>query len=80
MADPVSQKARLEQMNQILDHIRANLKNIRNTWGERSPQYVSAVEILERALVENARRLDLEFEGKELERLVGRMTLEEEDG
>jgi hypothetical protein len=80
MADRVSQKARLEQMNQILDHIRANLKNIRNTWGEGSPQYVSAVEILERALVENARRLDLEFEGKELEGLMGRMTLEGEDG
>jgi hypothetical protein len=78
MADPSSQKAKLEQMNQILDHIRANLKNIRNTWGEHSPQYVSAVEIMERALVENARRLDLEFEGEELERLMGRMRLEED--
>jgi hypothetical protein len=78
MADPASQKAKLEQMNQILDHIRANLKNIRNTWGERSPQYVSAVEIMARALVENARSLDLEFEGKELEGLMGRMRLEED--
>ena len=64
---------RLEQMNQVLDYIRSNLKNILCTWGERSPQYESAVEIMERALLENARRL--KFEDAELEELMGRMEL-----
>ncbi len=49
----------LEQMNQILDYIRTNLRNIRNTWGDSSPQHQSAVEVMERALVDNARRLML---------------------
>ncbi len=65
---------RLEQMNQVLDHIRSNLKNILNTWGERSRQYEAAVGIMERALVENARRLQLE--DAELEGLMGKMRLD----
>ncbi len=64
---------RLEQMNQVLDYIRSNLRNILSTWGERSPQYESAVEIMGRALIENARRL--EFEDAELEELMGKMRL-----
>lgn len=64
---------RLEQMNQVLNYIRSNLKNILSTWGERSRQYASAVEMMERALVENARRL--KFEDGELEELMGRMEL-----
>jgi uncharacterized protein YukE len=66
---------RLEQMSQLLDYIRANLRNIRRTWGEASPQYESAVEIMERALTENARRLD--FGEVELEELMGKLKLEE---
>jgi uncharacterized protein YukE len=66
---------RLDQINQLLDHIRVNLRNIRRTWGEASPQYESAVAIMERALVENARRLD--FGKGELEELMGKLKLEE---
>jgi uncharacterized protein YukE len=70
-----SKEERLEQMNQLLDYIRANLRNIRRTWGEASPQYESAVGIMERALTENARRLEL---GEvELDELMGKMKLEE---
>ena len=64
----------LEQMNQILDHIRTNLRNIRNTWGGSSAQYRSAVEIMERALVENAARLKLQH--AELDELMGKLELE----
>ncbi len=70
MASPTT---RLEQMNQILDHIRTNLRNVRNTWGESSAQYQSAVEIMERALVENAARLKLQH--AELDELMGRLEL-----
>jgi len=66
---------RLEQMNQLLDHIRANLRNIRRTWGEPSPQYESAVEIMEQALTEHARRL--EFGEGELDELMEKLKLEE---
>ncbi|KAF7512196.1 hypothetical protein GJ744_002358 [Endocarpon pusillum] len=63
----------VEQMNQLLDYIRSNLKNIRCTWGKGSRQYASAVEMMEGALVENARRL--RFEDAELDELMGRMEL-----
>lgn len=65
---------RLEQMNQILDYIRTNLRNVRNTWGESSPQYQSAVEIMERALTDNAKRLS--FKDSELEELMDKMKLD----
>ena len=64
-------------MNQILDHIRTNLRNIRNTWGESSLQYRSAVEIMERALVENATRLRLQ--NSELEELMSSLDLDDDD-
>jgi uncharacterized protein YukE len=66
---------RLEQMNQILDYIRSNLRNIRNTWGASSQQYQSAVEIMERALKDSATRLVLK--DSELEELMGQMSLED---
>jgi hypothetical protein len=72
MANP---DERLKQINQILDYIRTNLINIQNTWGAGSPQYRSAVEIMERALVENATRLM--FKESELEDLMGKLHLEE---
>lgn len=64
---------KLDQMNQILDHIRSNLRNVRNTWGGSSPQYRSAVAIMERALIENATRLKMQ--DSELEELMGRLDL-----
>lgn len=64
---------KLDQMNHILDYIRSNLRNVRNTWGESSPQYRSAAEIMERALIENAARLKIQ--GSELEELMGKLDL-----
>lgn len=64
---------RLEQMNQTLDYIRTNLRNVRNTWGDSSPQYRAAVEIMERALTDNATRQMLK--DSELEELMGKMNL-----
>jgi uncharacterized protein YukE len=73
-----STDTRLEQMNQILDHIRSNLRNIRNTWGESSAQYRSAVGIMERALMENAARLQVQ--DSELEELMGKLDLRDDGG
>lgn len=64
---------RLEQMDRILDYIRTNLRNVRNTWGPSSPQYQSTVEIMQRALSENQMRLKVE--DAELEELMGKMSL-----
>lgn len=66
-------------MNQILDYMRANLRNIRKTWGEASPQYQSAIEMMGKALMENARRLEFAEAGLELEELMGKMKLLEDE-
>jgi hypothetical protein len=47
----------LKLLELVLDHIRANLVNIRNTWGAESVQYKSATEIMEQYLEENTKRL-----------------------
>lgn len=68
---------RLEQMDQLLDYIRANLRNIRSTWGESSAQYRSAVEIMERALIDNATRMRLDdWRMKELMDKMDKLTVE----
>lgn len=64
----------LGQMSQLLDYIRANLRNTRNTWGESSPQYRAAVEIMDRTLLDNATRLKLG--DSELGELMDRMRIE----
>ena len=69
---------RLDQMSHILDYIRSNLRNVRNTWGESSPQYQSALEIMERALTEND--TCLKIPDSELEELMGKLDLNRDAG
>lgn len=64
----------LKLIEQVLDHVRANLVNIRNTWGAESVQYKSAAEIMERYLDENTKRLKVAK--PDLEELMKKMSLD----
>ena len=47
----------LDQVDALLTYIRANLSNIRQTWGVESRQYASAIDIMQAYLTENLERL-----------------------
>jgi hypothetical protein len=64
----------LKLFEQVLDHIRANLVNIRNTWGAESVQYKSASEIMEQYLEENTKRLRVAK--PDLDELMKKMSLD----
>ena len=64
----------LKLLDHILDHIRANLVNIRNTWGAESVQYKSAAEIMYQYLQDNTKRLKVKK--PELQDLVKNMSLD----
>jgi hypothetical protein len=65
----------LKLLELVLDHIRSNLVNIRNTWGSDSVQYKSASEIMEQYLEENTKRLKVAK--PDLEELMKKMSLDE---
>lgn len=65
----------LKLIEQVLDHVRANLVNIRNTWGAESVQYKSAAEIMEQYLDENTKKLKVAK--PDLEELMKKMSLDE---
>jgi hypothetical protein len=64
----------LKLLELVLDYIRSNLINIRNTWGASSVQYKSASEIMERYLEENTKRLAVAK--PDLEELMNKMSLD----
>lgn len=61
----------------VLDYIRANLNNIRNTWGPSSPQYKSASEIMQQYFDENMDKMNVEIGEQSLEDLLANMSLDE---
>ena len=65
----------LKLLELVLDHIRSNLANIKNTWGAHSVQYKSASEIMEQYLEENTKRLKVAK--PDLEELMKKMSLDE---
>jgi hypothetical protein len=74
-ADPShSSPETLKLVEQVLDYIRANLVNIRNTWGAESVQYKSAAEIMDHYLEENMKRLKVEK--PDLEELMKNLSLD----
>ena len=86
MAETPDDRA-LEQINHLLDTIRLNLSNVRNTWGEASPQYASARTIMETALRENLARLGMDVGGgkggkggESLEQLMAGLDLGDQSG
>lgn len=50
----------LKLIEAVLDYIRSNLSNIRNTWGADSPQYRSATEVMDKYLETNMKQLNVE--------------------
>ena len=57
MTDSQPSSETLLLVEQVLDYIRANLGNIRKTWGGESVQYKSAAHIMNQYLDENMKRL-----------------------
>ena len=65
----------LKLVEQVLDYIRANLVNIRKTWGVESVQYKSAAEIMDQYLEENMKRLKVKK--PDLEELMKNLSLDQ---
>ncbi|KAJ9663675.1 hypothetical protein H2198_000687 [Neophaeococcomyces mojaviensis] len=61
----------------VLDFIRGNLNNIRNTWGTSSPQYKAASEIMQAYFNENMQKLQVDTTEANLEDLLSNLSLEE---
>lgn len=50
----------IQVIEQVLNFIRGNLYNIESSWGKDSPQYRSAVQLMNEWLDENVKRLNVE--------------------
>jgi len=50
----------IQVIEQVLNFIRGNLYNIESSWGKDSPQYRSAVHLMNEWLDENVKRLNVE--------------------
>lgn len=64
-----------DKQKQLLDRLLANLRNIRYTWGESSVQFQDAVEMMQKV----SARVEGTARDVELERLMGRVKLDESD-
>jgi len=71
------QAATLKLVEGVLDYIRANLSNIRNTWGSSSPQYKAASEIMQKYFDENMKKMNVDVQETNLEDLLASMSLDE---
>jgi len=71
------QAATLKLIEGFLDYIRANLNNIRNTWGSSSPQYKAASEIMQKYFDENMKKMNVDVQETNLEDLLASMSLDE---
>jgi len=67
----------LKLIEAVLDYIRSNLHNIRDTWGADSPQYKAAAEIMDKYLETNMKMLNVEK--PDLEELMQNMSLTDRD-
>jgi len=67
----------LELVEAVLDFIRSNLSNIRNTWGSSSHQYKDASEIMQKYFDENMKKLQVDTTEIHLEDLLSNLSLEE---
>lgn len=65
----------LRVIEQVLNFIRGNLYNIESSWGKDSPQYRSAVQLMNEWLDENVKQLNLGQ--SDLDELMQRMSLNE---
>ena len=65
----------LQVIEQILNFIRGNLYNIECSWGKDSPQYRSALQLMNEWLDDNVKQLDL---GQpDIDELMQKMSLNE---
>jgi 2-methylcitrate dehydratase PrpD len=63
----------LQVIEEVLNFIRGNLNNIENSWGKHSPQYRSAVQLMDAWLDENVKQLNLEK--SDLDELMQKLSL-----
>lgn len=73
---------KLQLVDTVLDYIRANLENVRRTWGPNSPQYHAAGEIMHDYFVANIERLNLDDVEKKvtsnsLDDLIAKLSLDD---
>jgi hypothetical protein len=64
-------------IEEVIQYIYANLKNIRNVWGVGSEQYESAASILDQYLESNLQQLKIDKEDVDIEGLMQKMSLED---
>jgi hypothetical protein len=74
MAAP-GQPLPLQVIEQVLNFIRGNLYNIESSWGIDSPQYRSAVQLMNDWLDDNVKQLNLGQ--SDLDELMQKMSLHE---
>jgi hypothetical protein len=68
----------LQVIEQVLNFIRGNLYNIESSWGKDSPQYRSAVQLMNEWLDDNVKRLNVDQSN--LDELMQKMSLGESKG
>lgn len=71
-----TQAETLRLIEGVLDYIRANLNNIRNTWGPSSPQYKAASDIMQKYFDENMNNMNINVQETSLEDLLANMSLD----
>lgn len=79
--DNAHDQSTLKQVEGMLDYIRANLDNIRRTWGIASSQYRAASEIMQEYFNENIKKLNLNQVQQQasLDELIAKLSLDESD-
>jgi len=63
----------LRVIEEVLNFIRGNLQNVESSWGKDSPQYRSAVQLMDEWLNDHVKQLNLEK--SDLDELMQKMSL-----
>lgn len=78
---PVSASSNLpadntKELEIIIEYVRTNRENIRRTWGDNSPQYHAANEIMQKYFNESVQKLNIDVQGASLEELIAKLSLQ----
>lgn len=65
-----------KELEILIEYVRANRENIRRTWGDTSPQYHAANEIMQKYFNESVQKLNIDVQGASLEELIAKMSIQ----
>jgi hypothetical protein len=65
-------------IEEVVQYIHANLRNIRNVWGVGSEQYESAASILDQYLESKLQQLKVDKEDVDIDALLQKMSLDDQ--